>query len=328
MNSTTVNKLFSLVDQDKNKGMHKNKLWTKFYTLLQFFFSLTCVILENLWQSFYNHNRSYKCFFETNVSQKWFNPWPNLIENWIAPTSFSFLFPDRIAFDTAVIGSGLGRRPLIFWGGSLINHDSTVRHNYLNNPGRTKLAVCFQIRSDVRKTIPVTMHALCSSDPVIYTSKNIRSVNKFEVFEFLECFTASSVGSLFQTRCSETSVLNYQLTLQKNQKNEYHFYTPAIAQILAPIKFAGKRLYINTSSSAYLFVLCLFNCSRITIIKSLSFCMTIFSACLVNSRVFVLQSCDGSCYVSRPILALLPTWLQKYNDLRAHDFAPSSDLHP
>ena len=125
------------------------------------------------------------------------------------------MFSDRIVFDTAVIRSGSRRRPLIFWGGSLIYQDSTVRHNYLYNSGRTKLAVSFQIRSDDRKAVPVTRHAFCRTDHVIYTSRNIRTVNNFEVFGVLECFSASLVVISLQTRCPETSVLNYQLTLQK-----------------------------------------------------------------------------------------------------------------
>jgi hypothetical protein len=90
-----------------------------------------------------------------------------------------------------------------------------VRHNYLYNSGRTKLAGSFQIRSDDLKAVPVARHAFCKSDPVIYTSRNITTVNKFEVFDVLECFAASSVGIFLHTHCSETSVLNYQLTLQK-----------------------------------------------------------------------------------------------------------------
>ena len=39
-----------------------------------------------------------------------------------------------------------------------------------------------------------------------------------------------------------------------------------------------------------------------------------------------LQSRDTSCYVSRPIPAPPPLWLQKHTDLRAHNFAHSPDL--
>jgi hypothetical protein len=38
------------------------------------------------------------------------------------------------------------------------------------------------------------------------------------------------------------------------------------------------------------------------------------------------QSRDCSCYVSRPILAPPPLWLQIHTDLCAHDFAHSPDL--
>ena len=70
-----------------------------------------------------------------------------------------------------------------------------------------------------------------------------------------------------KTHFPETSVLNYKLTLQKKcQKNEYHVYTPATAQNLA-----SKSLYKQRNSCAYSLILCLFNCSRITSIKSLSF---------------------------------------------------------
>jgi hypothetical protein len=66
--------------------------------------------------------------------------------------------------------------------------------------------------------------------------------------------------------------------------------------------------------------------SRITSTKSLSFCMTIFSASLTNLTDLLLQSRDCSCYVSRRILAPPPLWLQKHTDLCAHDFAQSPDL--
>jgi len=62
--------------------------------------------------------------------------------------------------------------------------------------------------------------------------------------------------------------------------------------------------------------------TRITSTKSPSFCMTTFSASLTDLP----QSRDCSCYVSRPILAPPPLWLQKQTDLRAHDFAHSPHL--
>ena len=66
--------------------------------------------------------------------------------------------------------------------------------------------------------------------------------------------------------------------------------------------------------------------SRITSTKSLSICMTTFSASLTNRTVLLLQSRARSCYVSTPIVALPPLWLQKRTDLRAHNFAHSPDM--
>ena len=54
--------------------------------------------------------------------------------------------------------------------------------------------------------------------------------------------------------------------------------------------------------------------------------MTTLSASLTNLTSLLPQSRDISCYVSRPILAPPPLWLQKHADLRAHDFAHSPDL--
>ena len=63
--------------------------------------------------------------------------------------------------------------------------------------------------------------------------------------------------------------------------------------------------------------------------KSQSFCMTTFSASHKNRTVLLPQWCDCSCYVSRPILAPQPFWLQKHTELCTHDFVHSSDLwHP
>ena len=42
-----------------------------------------------------------------------------------------------------------------------------------------------------------------------------------------------------------------------------------------------------------------------------------------NSTDFLPQSRDSSWYISRPILAPPPLWLQKHTDLRAHEFAQS-----
>jgi hypothetical protein len=66
--------------------------------------------------------------------------------------------------------------------------------------------------------------------------------------------------------------------------------------------------------------------SSVTSTKSLSFCMTTFSASLTNRTVLPLQSRVRSWYVSRPILAPPPLWLQKRSDLCAHDFAHSPDM--
>jgi len=66
--------------------------------------------------------------------------------------------------------------------------------------------------------------------------------------------------------------------------------------------------------------------NRITSIKSPSVWMTTFSASLMNLTALLPQSRDISCYVSRPILAPPPLWLQKHTDLRANDFARCPDL--
>jgi hypothetical protein len=63
------------------------------------------------------------------------------------------------------------------------------------------------------------------------------------------------------------------------------------------------------------------NYSRITSIKTPSFCMTTFSASLTNHTALLPQSHDISFYVSRPVLAPPSLLLQKHTDLRAHDFA-------
>jgi len=47
--------------------------------------------------------------------------------------------------------------------------------------------------------------------------------------------------------------------------------------------------------------------------------MTTFSASLTNLTALLTQSHVRSCYVSSPILAPPPLWLQKHTDLRAHD---------
>ena len=60
--------------------------------------------------------------------------------------------------------------------------------------------------------------------------------------------------------------------------------------------------------------------------KSPSFCLTVFSASLTHLTSLLRQSRDCGCYVSRPILAPPPLWMQEHTDLRAHDFAHSSNL--
>jgi hypothetical protein len=71
-------------------------------------------------------------------------------------------------------------------------------------------------------------------------------------------------------------------------------------------------------------MLCRYN--RITSTMSPLFCTTTFSASLTNLTTLLPQSRVYSCYVSRPILAPPPLWLQKHTDLRAHDFAHSPGL--
>jgi hypothetical protein len=72
--------------------------------------------------------------------------------------------------------------------------------------------------------------------------------------------------------------------------------------------------------------MCTVKYKRITSTKSPSFCMTNFTASQTNLTGLLPQSHDCSCYVSRPVLAYPPLWLQKHTDLRAHNFAHSPDL--
>jgi hypothetical protein len=67
-------------------------------------------------------------------------------------------------------------------------------------------------------------------------------------------------------------------------------------------------------------------CSRITSTKFPSFSMTTFSSILTNLTALLPQSRDCSYCISRPILAPPQLWQQKHTDLRAHEFAHSSDL--
>jgi len=70
--------------------------------------------------------------------------------------------------------------------------------------------------------------------------------------------------------------------------------------------------------------------SRITPTKSPSFCLTTLSASLTNITAVLPQLRDSGCYVSKPIVAPPPLWLQKHIDICADHFAQSSDLwhHP
>jgi hypothetical protein len=65
--------------------------------------------------------------------------------------------------------------------------------------------------------------------------------------------------------------------------------------------------------------------NRITSTKCQSFCTT-FSASPTNLAALLPQTRDCSCYVSKPLLAPPPLWLQKHIDLRAHDCAHSPRL--
>jgi len=122
-----------------------------------------------------------------------------------------------------------------------------VRHNYLYNTGRTKLAVSFQIRSVDRRAVPVSRHAFCRTDHVIYTSRNIRTVNNFEVFDVLECFEASSVGIFITDALSRNVGSKLPIdTAKKCQKNDYHIYILVTAQNLS-----GKPLYKQRNACAY-----------------------------------------------------------------------------
>jgi hypothetical protein len=62
----------------------------------------------------------------------------------------------------------------------------------------------------------------------------------------------------------------------------------------------------------------------ITSTKSPSFSMTTLSASLTNLMTLLPPSHDRSYYVSRPILAPTPLWLQKHTDIRGHEFAQSA----
>jgi hypothetical protein len=66
--------------------------------------------------------------------------------------------------------------------------------------------------------------------------------------------------------------------------------------------------------------------SRITSIKTPSFCMTTFSNSLTTLTTLLPQSHDCSYYVSRRIPALAPLWLHKHTDLRASEYAHFPDL--
>jgi hypothetical protein len=65
---------------------------------------------------------------------------------------------------------------------------------------------------------------------------------------------------------------------------------------------------------------------RITSTKFPSFCMTNLSAGLTNLTTLLTQSNECSSYISWPILASSPFWLQENAAVRAHDFAHSPEL--
>ena len=58
------------MEQGNYKGIYRNTLRTKCYTILQILFLM---ILDSLWQGFYDHNRSYKSFFKEKSFQKLLN---------------------------------------------------------------------------------------------------------------------------------------------------------------------------------------------------------------------------------------------------------------
>jgi hypothetical protein len=66
--------------------------------------------------------------------------------------------------------------------------------------------------------------------------------------------------------------------------------------------------------------------SSITSTKSPSFCMATFIASPRDRTDILPRSHDCSCYVSRRTVASLRLWLQKHNDLHAHDFVQSPNL--
>ena len=66
--------------------------------------------------------------------------------------------------------------------------------------------------------------------------------------------------------------------------------------------------------------------SRVTLIKPLKCCMATFSGRPTNPTVLLTLSHDCSCYVSWRMLEFLPLWLQKHDDIHAHDFVRSPDL--
>jgi len=54
--------------------------------------------------------------------------------------------------------------------------------------------------------------------------------------------------------------------------------------------------------------------------------MTTFTVSLTNLTIYLLQSRDNTCYISRPILAPTLLCLQKHTDLFADDFAHCPNL--
>jgi hypothetical protein len=88
----------------------------------------------------------------------------------------------------------------------------------------------------------------------------------------------------------------------------------------------GHEAWENSSDVLNNLYSSLYEYSRMTSIKSPTFCMTTFSASLTNLTACLPQSHDRSSCVSVRTLAPPPIWLQKQTDLRAHEFAHSPDL--
>jgi hypothetical protein len=82
-----------------------------------------------------------------------------------------------------------------------------------------------------------------------------------------------------------------------------------VAQVLKNFIHITTEVLNRNSETAKAFPIRYY--SRITSPMSPSFSRTTLSASLTNLTAILLQSRDCSCYVSRPILAPPPLWLQK-----------------